>query len=195
MESSENYRDWLPTRGVAVPPAKKSTRSTKRTTKKKSAPTKKTAKRTTKKRATKKRTVTKRSGPRKMSAAHKKALADGRAASAVVDRYLSALHVPKQRGRKVSPESLRQRLADAQERARKATGLAKLHAAQDVRDLKAKIAAVGNATTTDVTKLEADFVKVAKTFGDRRGIGYGAWRDAGVPAPVLKKAKVARTRG
>ena len=31
-------------------------------------------------------------------------------------------------------------------------------------------------------------------FGDRN-IGYGAWRDAGVPAVVLKKARVARTRG
>jgi hypothetical protein len=36
---------------------------------------------------------------------------------------------------------------------------------------------------------------VAKKFGEKRGIGYGAWRDAGVPAQVLKKAGVRRTRG
>jgi hypothetical protein len=182
-----------------VPPAKKSTRTTRKT-----ASARKTTKRTVKKRTAAKRSPAKkasakktarRSGPRKMSAAHKKALADGRAASAIVDRYLLALHVPKQRGRKVSAETLRQRLAAAQERARNATGIAKLHAVQEVRDLKTKIAAVGNATTTDIKKLEADFVRVGRTFGEKRGVGYGAWRDAGVPAPVLKKAGVARTRG
>ena len=47
----------------------------------------------------------------------------------------------------------------------------------------------------DIKSLEAAFVKIAKRFGENRGIGYGAWRDAGVPAVVLKKAGVARTRG
>jgi hypothetical protein len=32
--------------------------------------------------------------------------------------------------------------------------------------------------------LEADFVKIAKRFGEKRAIGYGAWRDAGVCAQV-----------
>ena len=41
--------------------------------------------------------------------------------------------------------------------------------------------------------LEAAFVKIARKFGQNRGITYGAWRDAGVPAVVLKKAGVART--
>ena len=48
---------------------------------------------------------------------------------------------------------------------------------------------------TDIKSLEAAFVKIAKRFGENRGIGYGAWRDAGVPAVVLKKAGVARTHG
>jgi hypothetical protein len=51
------------------------------------------------------------------------------------------------------------------------------------------------ATGGDVKSLESAFVKIAKRFGENRGIGYGAWRDAGVPAVVLKKAGVARTRG
>ena len=42
---------------------------------------------------------------------------------------------------------------------------------------------------------EREFVKIAKKISDNRGIGYGAWRDAGVPAVVLRKAGVARTRG
>jgi hypothetical protein len=43
--------------------------------------------------------------------------------------------------------------------------------------------------------LEADFVKIANQFGEQRRIGYGSWRDAGVPAEVLKRAGIARTRG
>jgi len=43
--------------------------------------------------------------------------------------------------------------------------------------------------------LEAAFVKVAKPFCDKRGISYGAWREAGVPAAVLKRVGIARGRG
>src|SRR6478735_3508641 len=132
----------------------------------------KATKRTTKK-------ATKRSAQRTLSAAHKRALAEGRTMSATVDRYLSAVNTPKQRGRKVSKATLTQRLA----------------AAREVRDLKNKLASISAANGTDVKSLEAEFVRIAKKFGENRGIGYGAWRDAGVPAVVLKKAGVARTRG
>jgi hypothetical protein len=134
-------------------------------------------------------------GPRKMSTAHKAALAEGRQVSAVVDRYLAALHVPKQRGRKVSPATLRTRLAAAEEKLKSASGVARLTAAQDVRDIKNKLSDLESRGSTDIKALEADFVKVAKKFGEKRGIRYGAWRDAGVPAAVLKKAGVRRTRG
>src|SRR6478736_1548778 len=103
-------------RGRRMPPAKKST------AKKSSRPAKKTAKKTTRNAA--------RRGPRTMSSAHKAALAEGRQVSAIVDRYLSALHVPKQRGRKVSVASLQQRLADAEAKLKHASGVARLTAAQ-----------------------------------------------------------------
>lgn len=142
-----------------------------------------------------KKTTAKR-GPRTMTAAHKKALADGRAMSATVDRYLTAIGTPKRRGRKVSAATLETRLRAAQTRARSAAGVDRVVAAQEVRDLRAKLAeAKGGGSTTDVKAAEAAFVKVARKFGDARGISYGAWRDAGVPAAVLKKAGVARTRG
>ena len=135
-------------------------------------------------------------GPRKMTAAHKKALADGRAMSAAVDRYLTSINTPKRRGRKVSTATLETRLRAAQARSRKAAGVEKVVAAQEVRDLRAKLAeAKGTGTGTDTKAAEAAFVKVARKFGESRGISYGAWRDAGVPAAVLKKAGVARTRG
>jgi hypothetical protein len=46
----------------------------------------------------------------------------------------------------------------------------------------------------DLKRLEAVFVKVAKTSSNKRGIRYGAWRDARCAAAVLKRAGIARTR-
>ena len=80
-------------------------------------------------------------------------------------------------------------------KAKSATGVDKVLAAQEVRDLETRIATMDSATGGDIKGLESAFVKIAKRFGENRGIGYGAWRDAGVPAVVLKKAGVARTRG
>jgi hypothetical protein len=158
--------------------------------------TKKAAKRVAPKPAKKAtRKVTKAPAARTLSAAHKRALAEGRTMSAVVDRYLSAVNTPKRRGRKVSKTALVERLTDARTKAKSATGVDKVLAAQEVRDLEIRIANMESAAGGDVKSLESAFVKIAKRFGDNRGIGYGAWRDAGVPAVVLKKAGVARTRG
>src|SRR5690349_2016143 len=123
-----------------MPPAKKTTtrRSASRTTRpaKRAPKTTQKATRTTKKTNKKTTGAVPKRGPRKMSTAHKAALADGRQVSAIVDRYLSALHVPKTRGRKVSPATLEARLATAEEKLKHASGVARLTAAQDVRDLK-----------------------------------------------------------
>lgn len=161
-------------------------------------PTKTTVRKKTARKAVKKSTTkraVKRSGARKMTAAHKRALAEGRTISAVVDRYLAAINTPKRRGRKVARATLEQRLVAARSEVRTASGVEKVLAAQAVRDLTAKLAQANTATTIDVKALEVAFVKVAKQFGENRGIHYGAWRDAGVPAVVLKRAGVAQTRG
>jgi hypothetical protein len=141
------------------------------------------------------RKATKAPAQRKLSAAHKRALAEGRTMSAVVDRYLSAVNTPKRRGRKVSKAALVQRLGDSRANAKSAKGVDRVLAAQEVRDLELRIANIETATGGDIKSLESAFVKIARRFGENRGIGYGAWRDAGVPAVVLKKAGVARTRG
>ena len=153
--------------------------------------TKKTARRPVK-RAAKAR---KQSGARKLSASHKRALAEGRTLSATVDRYLSSVNTPKRRGRKVTRATLQQRLDDARTRSKTAIGVEKVLAAQEVRDLQARIASIDAAGGADPAALEAAFVKIAKQFGENRGIGYSAWREAGVPATVLKRAGIARTRG
>ena len=165
-----------------MPPAKKTARKA----------TKKTARRTPAKKATRK--AVKRKPTRKLSAAHLSALAEGRTMSATVDHYLAAVNTPKRRGRKVTTASLEQRLTDARARLKTATGVEKVVAAQAVRDLQMKLAQMNTTSGADLKSLEADFVKVAKKFSVKRGISYGSWRDAGVPAVVLKKAGVARTR-
>jgi len=159
---------------------------------------KKAAKSTAKKRTARKpakKAARKAPAARRLSASHKRALAEGRTMSATVDRYLSAVNTPKRRGRKVSKTALQSRLSDARVRAKSATGVDKVLAAQEVRNLQVRIAEIDTSSRNDIKSLEAAFVKIAKRFGENRGIGYGAWRDAGVPAVVLKKARVARTRG
>jgi hypothetical protein len=154
-------------------------------------PAKKTARKPAKQ--TVKKSV-KRPVSRTLSAAHKRALAEGRTMSATVDRYLAAVNTPKRRGRKVSQAVLVERLGAARTRAKSATGIERVLAAQAVRDITSRISTMQSAGATDLMELESAFVRIAKAFGEKRGIGYGAWRDAGVPAVVLKRAGVARTR-
>jgi len=143
---------------------------------------------------TRTRTPAKRAATRKLSPAHKRALAAGRTASATVNRYLEAVTTPKRRGRKVSKATLEQRLVAARARFKSGAGVDKLLAAQEIRDLQARLTKLESAAEVDVKLLEAAFVKIAKQFSASRGVTYGAWRDAGVPAQVLKKAGVKRTR-
>jgi len=140
-------------------------------------------------------TTTKSAKKRALSPAHKKALAQGRTMSLTVDRYLAAINTPKTTGRKITKATLTQRLVDAQIRLKTASGISKVVTAQEVRDLQARLARMNATNGADVKTLESAFVKVAKTFGENRGVGYGALRDAGVPGDVLKRAGIARTRG
>jgi hypothetical protein len=48
-------------------------------------------------------------------------------------------------------------------------------------------------TKVDMTSLEDDFVRVAYSYSNRRGISYAAWREIGVDASVLKKAGLSRS--
>lgn len=133
---------------------------------------------------------------RTLSAGHKKALAEGRTLSATIDHYLSVINTPKRRGRKVSSHDLEVRLARAITKKKTASGVDKVLAAQEARDLQKRLAEMKTTSgATDLKSLEAAFIKAGKRFSENRGISYGAWRDAGVPAKVLTKAGVARTRG
>ena len=136
--------------------------------------------------ATKKRTKA------PMSNEHKEALALGREQGRAVRRYLEALdlHKPK-RGRKRTAESIQKQLAAIEEKVAAADPLTRVQLIQQRMDLSQELASKGQ--TVDLAALEAGFVKAARAYGQRKGISYAAWREAGVDAAVLKKAGIGRS--
>ena len=126
-----------------------------------------------------------------MTEEHKAALAEGRAQGRAVRAYLEALetHRPK-RGRKRTPESMRARLDTIDATIEGADPMTRLQMAQERIDLLEALHAA--QTPVDLTALEDEFVAAAAHYGDRKGIGYAAWREVGVPAAVLKRAGITR---
>jgi hypothetical protein len=129
-----------------------------------------------------------------MSATHKAALARGRQEGRAVRRYLEAVeHDRPRRGRKRTPDSVRKRLGVVTERLDSVDALTRLHLLQEKSDLQAELARASSGH--DLESLEKSFVKVAGAYGRRKGIGYNAWRAAGVGAPVLQRAGITRSVG
>jgi hypothetical protein len=127
-----------------------------------------------------------------MSADHKAALAQGRDEGRAVRRYLEAIeHQRPRRGRRRTPESIKRRLTTVNERLHDADALARLHLLQERADLEAELARLEGSH--DLDGLEMGFIGVAKTYGERKGIGYNAWRAAGVASVVLQRAGIGRT--
>lgn len=126
---------------------------------------------------------------RSMSPEHKVSLAAGRTMAAAVSRYLEMLSTAEHhRGQTVTPEGIEKRLVDIEGRLSSATPLKRLQLFQQREDAKHELATL--ADTERMKKAEHDFISVAKEYGQRKGIGYRAWRAAGVPADVLKDAGI-----
>jgi hypothetical protein len=102
----------------------------------------------------------------KMTDEHKKALARGRAQGKAVRDYLAALERDRARGRVPDRETLQQRIEDVQRRI-------------DEEENPAK---------------RVELIDAVYEYSERKGIGYQAWREAGVPADVLKRGGIKRTR-
>jgi hypothetical protein len=129
--------------------------------------------------------------PKKMTAEHKQALAEGRTEGRAVKTYLDALEQQKpRRGRKRTADSIGKRLVAIEKQLPDASSLQRLQLVQERRDLETELA--GMDTTVDLTALEAAFVGVAKSYSERKGIEYATWRELGVGADVLKKAGISR---
>lgn len=122
---------------------------------------------------------------------HLAALAEGRAQGRAVRRYLEALdaHRPK-RGRKRTPESMGKRLEKIEAEMAEADPLKRLGLVQERIDLEKEIA--NSENKIDLSALENDFVKYGKSYTERKGISYAAWRELGVSAATLKQAGITR---
>jgi hypothetical protein len=94
------------------------------------------------------------------------------------------------RGRKRTPDSIKARLAKIEEELEVADPLDELRLVQERRNLTDELETMSAAV--DMTALEAEFVKVAKSYSERQGISYATWREVGVEASVLKAAGISR---
>jgi hypothetical protein len=127
-----------------------------------------------------------------MTDAHKEALAIGRAQGRAVKHYLEALerNRPK-RGRKRTADSIQRQLDQVDEKIGSADPLQRLHLIQHRNDLSRELEREGGPTD-DMEALEDEFVAAAHEYGQRKGINYSTWREAGVPAAVLERAGIRR---
>jgi hypothetical protein len=126
-----------------------------------------------------------------MSDTHKAALAVGRTEGRAVRRYLDALAANRpKRGRKRTPDSIQKRLKAIDSELASADKLTELKLVQERMNLQQELGSLG--AKEDLSGLEAEFVKVARSYSERQGISYGAWREVGVPPAVLKRAGISR---
>lgn len=126
-----------------------------------------------------------------MTTEHKAALAAGRAQGLAVRRYLEALERSRpRRGRRPSADSLQRQLNELEDRLRDADPLKRLHLIQQRKSLEMRLAAGDGGE--DISALESAFIEAASEYGSRKGIDYATWREAGVPAEVLRRAGVHR---
>lgn len=126
-----------------------------------------------------------------ISAAHKKALANGRTEGRIIREYLEIVEATKpKRGRKRTPDSITKRLTVIQSDLKTADPVTKVRLIQERLNLRSELA--GMKSKTEITAAEAKFVKVARSFSTRNDISYDAWREFGVTPTVLKRAGIAK---
>ena len=126
-----------------------------------------------------------------ISEQHRDAIVQGRKESRAVKAYLDALtsSSPRSPGNEAS---LRQRLERTEAALETETNsLKKLDLTQKKFDLLDRLNTA--AETVDMEQLESNFVAVGSAYSERKGIGYSAWRAAGVAPDVLGQAGISRT--
>lgn len=128
-----------------------------------------------------------------MTDEHKAALAKGRSQAKAVRDYLEALEKSSRPGRRLSRDEIAEKIQQAQEQAESVEDPAKrVELIQKRLDYEERLA--DHEEAPDIETLEKGFVEAAREYSERKGISYTAWREAGVPASVLREAGVPRTR-
>lgn len=127
-----------------------------------------------------------------MSNEHKAALAQGRKESREIKAYLAAIG-NKKPGRPVTKESLAKRLDSVNDKIEAVEDpLERVELIQAKLDIEKAMAEVDGKP--DMEALEKGFIEHAASYSERKGVSYTAWREAGVPAKVLKAAGIKETR-
>ena len=113
---------------------------------------------------------------------------------AAIREYLKAVeqNAPR-RGRKRTPDGIHRQLASVAAEMEGATVTRRLGLVQQRIDLEAELEAIEQASSIDLSALEASFVDHAAAYGGRRDISYAAWREIGVSAATLKAAGIRRS--
>ena len=116
----------------------------------------------------------------------------GRQEQRIVKNYLDARRANRpRRGRRRTASSIDRRLTQINEAlAGGPSAVGELLLVQERRDLTEELEQMSQVV--DVSALEDDFVRVAKSFGKRRGIAYETWREIGLEPDLLKRAGITR---
>lgn len=125
-----------------------------------------------------------------MSEEHKAALARGRRESRAIKQYLENLK-SRRPGRPITPETLKKRIEDLEAKISAESDPLKSVEYRQSR-IEAERALEKAEKAPDLAELEKGFVKNVKSYSKRKGISYAAWREAGVPAALLKQAGMTR---
>lgn len=124
-----------------------------------------------------------------LSDQHKAAMQQGRVEGRTVRQYLEALQGETRVDRK-SAADVRQRLEQMMRDSTNSDPLTQLKLVQERLDLEDLLTRLERQRSAD--DLEEEFVRVARSYSERQGISYRAWREVGVPASVLARAGVTR---
>lgn len=128
-----------------------------------------------------------------MTDTQKAALAVGRDEGRAVRRYLEALEARRSRtGRKRTAEVVRRQLEETSEALTQAGALDRVLLLQRRLDLEAELRRRERPSDADLAELERAFVAALPGYSARKGLSYAAWREAGVPAHVLRAAGLPR---
>lgn len=128
---------------------------------------------------------------RVMTQAHKDSLAAGREQARIIGAYLDAVgKTRKKRGRQVTVQSLAARLEKARTALTKASPIEALNLTQQIKDIEHSITQLQGAKTSDLPKLEAEFIRVAKPYAESRGISRATFAECGVEKRVLVAAGI-----
>jgi len=109
----------------------------------------------------------------------------------IVRRYLSAVEGARPgRGTKRTGDAIGNRITKVDELLVSADPLTRVHLTQERIELHAEYVRVTNGSSGDPAQYERDFIRVARSYGDRNGITYAAWRQVGVDTAVLERAGI-----